>query len=823
MGIPLSALIIGQPADAQHVVDALERAMCTPIYKCINDDPTILAELQSSSWDLAFHCRPATQGTDLGMLRFMRDAKKHGVLVIFLSENYSDEDAANLVGFGAQDCVPKKHAHRLLVAIKRALNVVETRRAETQTMAQLQAERFLLNQLMSNMPDMIAFKDLDLRYTRINKAGCQKFGRDESEIIGCTLSEVANFSVDSSFDEVDVINSGKVDVDRVERVVLRNGNARWISSTRAPIRDGRSAITGLMVIARDITRRKRIEEESRIAGQRLKQVLDLAGEAIIALDDKLRIIVFNQQAEETFGYSAAEALGQHLNMLLPPHAIEQHNRNVLEFRNSPEDRKQMDAPGRVKGRRKSGEEFPVEASVSKFLQDEGCHYICVVRDITSRISLEKRLVQSQKLEAVGQLTGGIAHDFNNLLLVIIGNLDLLKDTTPADSPSLELIESSLTAALNGSELANGLLTFSRQHTFKVETIDLAAIVGDQSRLLKRAMGRGVTLELVSPEENVFQVDVDTTQLRCALTNLAVNARDAMPDGGTVTVRTYNKTLAEPDPSTADGLPAGDYAVLEVSDTGTGIPPETLQRIFDPFFTTKEVGKGTGLGLSMVYGFVKQMNGKINVVSEVGKGTKFSIIFPRASEQKMAPERIPVASPAKNHETIMVVDDDEMVRRSVMSQLRSLGYTVIEADCPAEALNKIARQEKFDLILSDIVMPGGIDGVELARLARQQGHKVLLTSGFPDLKTTHSGGETFDSGSVLKKPYRRADLQQAVRAALGGQSATRPHGASFPETDAPFPASTCTTPAPRHDPEKAWPELDPGWQSAVGQDHVQAES
>ena len=168
--------------------------------------------------------------------------------------------------------------------------------------------------------------------------------------------------MDSSFDETDVINSGKVDVDRVERVVLPNGNARWISSTRAPIRDGRAAITGLMVIARDITRRKRIEEESRIAGQRLKRVLDLAGEAIIALDDKLRIIVFNQQAEETFGYTAAEALGQHLNMLLPPHAIEQHNRNVLEFRNSPEDRKQMDAPGRVKGRRKSGEEFPVEAS-----------------------------------------------------------------------------------------------------------------------------------------------------------------------------------------------------------------------------------------------------------------------------------------------------------------------------------------------------------------------------------------------------------------------------------------------------------------------------
>jgi PAS domain S-box-containing protein len=781
LGITLNALIIGDPTDALRIVDVLKRAMCNPSYKCINDDLTILAELQSSSWDLVFHCRTATQGTDLSMLRFMRDAKKQGVLVIFLFDNYCDEDAANLVGFGAQDCVPKKDAHRLLVAIKRALNVVETRRAETQIMAQLQAERFLLNQLMSNMPDMIAFKDLELRYTRINKTACRNFGREEKEIIGRTRCEIADFDADSSFYEANVISTGKVDIDRVEHVNLPNGGPRWISSTRAPIRDSSGAITGLMVIARDITRRKRVEEESRIAAYRLRRVLDLAGEAIIALDESLNIIVFNQQAERTFGYCAEEALGQHLNMLLPSRAIRRHNRNVLEFRDSAEDHKRMNAPGRVMGRRKSGEEFPVEASVSKFLEDEGCHYICVVRDITDRIALEKRLVQSQKLEAVGQLTGGIAHDFNNLLLVIIGNLDLLKDTTPADSPSLELIDASLTAALNGSELSNGLLTFSRQHAFKVETVDLAALVADQSRLLKRAMGRGVTLELVPAEEDIFQVDVDTTQLRCALTNLAVNARDAMPEGGSVTIRTYNKTLAEPDQSTADGLAAGDYAVMEVSDTGTGIPPETLQRIFDPFFTTKDVGKGTGLGLSMVYGFVNQMNGRISVASEVGKGTTFSIFFPRAGAQKIIPAGAPVATSATNHETILVVDDDVMVRKSVISQLRSLGYTVIEADTPAEALDAMARQEKFDLILSDIVMPGGIDGVELARLARQQGHKVLLTSGFPDLKTSHSGGATFDAGDVLKKPYRRADLQQAVRATLDG-SAAHPHGTSLLETD-----------------------------------------
>src|SRR5882672_530216 len=749
--------------------------MCSPIYKCINDDPTILAELQTSSWELAFHCRPATQGTDLSMLRFMRDAKKHSVLVIFLSENYSDEDAANLVGFGAQDCVPKKDAHRLLVAIKRALNVVETRRTEAQTMAQLQAERFLLNQLMSNMPDMIAFKDLDLRYTRINKAGCQKFGRDETEIIGRTLNEVANFSVDSSFDETDVINSGKVDVDRVERVVLRNGNARWISSTRAPIRDGRSAITGLMVIARDVTRRKRIEEESRIAGQRLKQVLDLASEAIIALDDKLRIIVFNQQAEETFGYSAAEALGQHLNMLLPPHAIEQHNRNVLEFRNSPEDRKQMDAPGRVKGRRKSGEEFPVEASVSKFLQDEGCHYICVVRDITSRISLEKRLVQSQKLEAVGQLTGGIAHDFNNLLLVIIGNLDLLKDTTPAGSPELDLIDSSLTAALTGSELSSGLLAFSRQYAFKPETIDIKAVISDQIRLLKRAMGGKVTLQETATD-NSCTVMVDVAQLRCALTNLAVNARDAMPDGGEITIRTYNTRLTEQDLANEDKVKPGDYVVMEVADSGAGISPENLNRIFEPFFTTKDVGKGTGLGLSMVYGFVTEMKGTIKVASEVGKGTSFSLYFPAAAQlqEVAAPGLVPSESPASlsKRELVLVVDDDPMVRKAVVAQITSLGYGVVEASSPAEALDVVARNEPLDLVFSDIVMPGAIDGIELARLVRQRRPdlKVLLTSGYPDLKAARSSEHSYVQWDILKKPYRRPDLKQALENALGANEA-----------------------------------------------------
>jgi signal transduction histidine kinase/CheY-like chemotaxis protein len=393
----------------------------------------------------------------------------------------------------------------------------------------------------------------------------------------------------------------------------------------------------------------------------------------------------------------------------------------------------------------------------------------------NRVEMEQRLVQSQKLEAVGQLTGGIAHDFNNLLLVIIGNLDLLKDTTPAGSSELDLIESSLTAALTGSELSSGLLAFSRQHTFKPETIDIKAVISDQVRLLKRAMGRKVMLE-EAPAYDGCAVTVDVAQLRCALTNLVVNARDAMPDGGTITVRTRNAKLAEKDLTSADKLAPGDYVVMEVADSGVGISQENLHRIFEPFFTTKDVGKGTGLGLSMVYGFVSEMKGTIKVTSEVGKGTKFSLYFPRVAQlqEVAAPGLVPSESPApaSKRETVLVVDDDPMVRKAVVAQITSLGYGVVEAESPAEALEVVARNEPIDLMFSDIVMPGSIDGIELARLVRERRPdlKILLTSGYPDLKAARSSEDSYVQWDILKKPYRRPELKQALENILGANGA-----------------------------------------------------
>jgi signal transduction histidine kinase len=294
-------------------------------------------------------------------------------------------------------------------------------------------------------------------------------------------------------------------------------------------------------------------------------------------------------------------------------------------------------------------------------------WVTVHEDITEKLNADKqkeelqhRLAQSQKLEVVGQLTGGIAHDFNNLLLVVIGNLDLMKETAAPNSSELELIEASLTAALSGSELSNSLLAFSRRQRFKVEPVNVRTSVSEQIRLVRRAVGSKVVIEEKYADGD-FIAAVDNAQFRCALTNLVVNARDAMPDGGTITVSTHGCTVPDDGTQVDPELPAGNYVVLDVKDTGSGMPPEVVNRIFEPFFTTKDVGKGTGLGLSMVYGFIKDMKGGIRVASKVGEGTTFSIYLP--VEQSLPVVAAPSLAPStgtpssgQQQRTILVADN-----------------------------------------------------------------------------------------------------------------------------------------------------------------------
>ena len=392
-------------------------------------------------------------------------------------------------------------------------------------------------------------------------------------------------------------------------------------------------------------------------------------------------------------------------------------------------------------------------------------FFFIGRDISDREAAAARLRQAQRMDAVGQLTGGMAHDFNNLLGIVIGNLDLLRLEASLTPDQRDLVGDALEAAMRGADLTRRLLAFARRQPLQPERIAVNDLVSNIVGLLHRTLGEQIPIR-VDLADNLWPVQVDPAQLESSLVNLATNARDAMPRGGQLSIATANRVLDAEYAALHAELTAGDYVMIEVSDTGTGIPPEIMSRVFEPFFTTKETGKGTGLGLSMVFGFAKQSGGHINVYSEPGKGTTFRLYLPRDATGVTAAAKPEAAPPAgTGDEAVLIVDDNEPIRRAVRRQLTQLGYRVFEADGPAAALEVLAR-EKIALLLTDIVMPGDMDGIELGRaaMARWPGLKVVLTSGFPEARVNGTG----DSGAefrLLSKPYRRDDLARTLREVL----------------------------------------------------------
>jgi PAS domain S-box-containing protein len=389
----------------------------------------------------------------------------------------------------------------------------------------------------------------------------------------------------------------------------------------------------------------------------------------------------------------------------------------------------------------------------------------ITRDVTEKRELERRLIQSQKMESVGQLTGGIAHDFNNILTVITGTIDILREGV-ADRPDLAEVAKLIDeAATRGADLTRQLLAFARKQPLQPQEIDINALVVESTNLLRPTLGEQVLIES-RVEEGAWWALVDRSQLVTAILNLAINARDAMPGGGKLAIETGNVVLDEASAGGNADLRPGPYVMIAVSDTGTGIPAALRDKVFEPFFTTKDVGKGTGLGLSMVYGFIKQSGGHIKIDSEEGHGTTIRLYLPRAAG-KAAPI-VEAAAPAQQtgHERILVVEDDRLVRDHVLAQLQSLGYAVVPAANAAEALAILDRGLAPDLLFTDVVMPGGMNGRNLADQAKRRWPdlRVLFTSGY--IETAIMDGGRLDPGVLLlAKPYRKGDLARMVRKAL----------------------------------------------------------
>lgn len=390
----------------------------------------------------------------------------------------------------------------------------------------------------------------------------------------------------------------------------------------------------------------------------------------------------------------------------------------------------------------------------------------IVRDITDQKLVEGQLREFQRIDAVGRLTGGIAHDFNNILAIIIGNVDLLREQVSNDSEATEMADEALGAAAHGAELVRRLLAFARKQHLDPVALDLNERLPAITALLRRSLGENIQIN-VHPSESLWPALVDPTQVDDALVNLAINARDAMPEGGSLTIETANITLDEDYAAHHVEVTPGEYVMLAVSDSGTGMPPAVIANAFEPFFTTKAEGRGTGLGLSQVYGWVKQSGGHIKIYSEIGHGTTIKLYLPRAqtsgAEDMISPS--PTQHAPLGHERIFVVEDNQKVRSTVLRQLRDLGYSTIEAEDGPNALDMVQKGAEFDMLLTDVVMPGGMTGYELAEEIRRLKPelKVLFTSGYTEISAASGNGTA--AGPLLSKPYRKQDLGRTIRGVL----------------------------------------------------------
>jgi PAS domain S-box-containing protein len=538
------------------------------------------------------------------------------------------------------------------------------------------------------------------------------------------------------------------------QIVTAKGRRVWVRTMGEAVRDEQGQIVRLQGTFQDISHRKDAEARVVALQKKLAAMLELIGEGFIALDGEQRITYVNQEIARMLGRSRDELLGRGPWEAFPDavgtHFEEQYQRVLRE------------------GIPVMFEAYyePIKAwlEVRAYPSEEGL--AIYFRDVTRERSLEEQIQRSQRLEVVGQLTGGVAHDFNNLLTVILGNAELLGEKLGPDTPLGTLAGMISQAAQRGARLTSALLAFARRQALDPVAVDVNELLQGMHEMLRRTLGGNIQIVFrLAPR--LPPALVDQAQLESAVLNLCLNARDAMEDGGQLTIETELRELDESYVDVRLGINPGSYVQVAVSDSGCGIPAEHLPRLFEPFFTTKEQGKGTGLGLPMVYGFARQSGGQVNVYSEVGEGTTVRLYLPMAEEDVAGPRSEPATEAyQRGSERILLVEDDAMVRSYAEDLLAGLGYAVTSAANGPEALAILQQRADFDLLFTDIVMPGGMNGRQLAEQAVRlhPALKVLYTSGYTENAIIHRG--RLDPGvDLVSKPYRRRELAARIRAVL----------------------------------------------------------
>ena len=535
--------------------------------------------------------------------------------------------------------------------------------------------------------------------------------------------------------------------------------SRWVAVARQAPKDVAVLTTNI-----DVSSLKYAQADLAARQSHLLSILETVPEAMVVIDEAGVMISFSKAAEKLFDYTSREVCGRNVRMLMPNPDRDRHDEYISRYLRTGERR--IIGFGRVvTGQRKDGSTFPMELAVGEAAANGKRIFTGFIRDLTSRHRMEEELRQSQKMEAIGQLTGGIAHDFNNLLTVISGNLEMIERRLD-DGRLRELLHEAQGAAEDGAKLTGQLLAFGRRQALNATLVDIGLLVSNFTELLRRTIGETIELQTIVTG-HLLTALVDTAQLQNALLNLALNARDAMPRGGRLRVEIARVHLDADYVRMYPQVRTGDYVLVSVSDTGSGMSEEVKQRAFEPFFTTKGVGAGTGLGLSMVYGFARQSGGHVQLYSEPDQGTTVRLFLPTAASVAAAErgggEPAAAAKPRAD-ECILVVEDDARVRRVVVARLEDEGYRVIEASDGSEALSLIAAHPEIRLLFTDIIMPGGMFGDELAREARalRPDLQILFTSGYAEPSLA---GRELAEGSWLKKPYTSKELAVRLRMLL----------------------------------------------------------
>ena len=762
MPTPLNILIVeDSPDDAALLIDELQTAGFDPKWKRVQTEPEFRDSL-NSSLDLILSDYSMPKFSGLRAVDLLRESGLD-IPFILVSGTIGEEKAVEAMRHGIADYLLKDRIGRLGNAVERALEQKRLREYHRQ----MQHEMKLQATALDTAANGIVITDRAGSIIWVNSAFTALTGYSAAEVVGRTPRVLKSGLHDEKFyrDFWQTIISGQTWCGEfINR--RKNGSIYHDAHTVTPVRSQSGKITHFVGIMLDLTEYKHIEEQLKESEERYRTLIEQARDAVFTLKPDTTIASLNRAFEIITGFKCEEWVGRPFSPLIHPDDLP---RAIEIFRRVMQNEKPPQFELRIRTR--AGSVVTLEFTMTPYRQGKAVTSMMGIgRDVTERKQLEQQFRQAQKMESIGQLAGGVAHDFNNILTVIQGHASLTLLDSTLSTETKESAEQISLAAERAAGLTRQLLTFSRRQVIDSRELDLNGVIEGVTKMLGRLLGEDIALEFDGGKSPPILADAG--MLEQVLMNLAVNARDAMPEGGVLKIQTGAETITEAFAQQNPEASRGDFVWMEISDTGCGIPPENLSKIFEPFFTTKEVGKGTGLGLATVYGIVKQHRGWITLHSKVNQGTTFKIYLPASAGRGETARALDAEENIRGGtETILLVEDEAPLRQLVRNVLESYRYKVIDADSGRAALDEWEKNAgEIDLLLTDLVMPGGLNGRDLGEKLRliNPRLRIVFMSGY-------SGdivGKDFklrEGINFLQKPFAPRTLAKCVRDCLDGGS------------------------------------------------------